>query len=164
MKKITAFTLLEITLVLILSAVVLALSLEIMRTFQQQYYLFRTKAAVTQEILTLDHLLETDIGQAQIIRYKRDSSRLILDLDSIHSVQYTFGVSSLIRVGAGRDSFALSARDIRVQAIDSGAASAQTINQFSFTIQVRRQALRFHFTKAYPAAYFLNYENKHLTN
>ncbi len=95
-KKIQAFTLSEILVVLILTVIVVSLAYSVLQLVQKQMYAIQGNLEKTSEINRLELALSLDFNRYQNIKYSSLDNTLRLS-SPIDSIKYSFDQNKVIR-------------------------------------------------------------------
>ena len=159
MRKIEAFTILELVVAMIISAIVISITYTSYFFISESYQSFNVKNENLSLINDLDLLLKHDFYKAVVIT-KTDSGI------NIHTkkgnVAYTIGPDFLVRLAAKIDTFKLQTPEIQMTfegaPIDDAAITEEQnrIDNLHLTFIYHDESFTFHYHKQYSSADLIN--------
>jgi hypothetical protein len=155
MKKLPAFTLLELLIGMIISSLVIASAYYAYAIIYDRYEQYRLMKKKLLESEQFQSVLNNDAYISDVISFNDD--QLVMTKPNGTSVQYHFYDRLITRAENDRsDTFALVAVNIKSQFLFP--EDQQFVQQFSFETQVLEEHAFFSFTKAYPSELLVNYK------
>jgi prepilin-type N-terminal cleavage/methylation domain-containing protein len=155
MKKLRAFTLLELLIGMIISSIVIGFGYAAYSLIYKQYLVYKQVKEKIVEITQLDHVLSTDMRNAEIISFNEHT--LSLFGQNQHTLEYDFQDSLIVRKeNELSDTFKIPAVNIQAGFLLPG--NTAFVKQFSFDAAALDEQERFRYTKNYCAETLMNYE------
>ena len=151
-QRLKAFTILEITITMMVSAILIALTFTIYTIVSRSYRAFSDRNNDVLTMLTLDKLLKRDFLKAETIR-RKGSEILIISRED--TALYDFKEGYLIRTRGITDTFRVNYRqlDSRFEGISASPPADSTIlqDELSFSVDYKGQAVPYHYFKHYSS-------------
>ncbi|QHS56501.1 prepilin-type N-terminal cleavage/methylation domain-containing protein [Mucilaginibacter sp. 14171R-50] len=158
-KHLKAFTLTEMIMVMLLTAIVVAMAYEVLRIVYKTHAAFAAKNERVNDVERLEHWLRRDFQKAEVILGNDHSVRLLSTGDT---VSYVFADSLVIRRAVRVDSFRIATSDLvtafRAQPVQA-AGEQMPIDELTFSILLEKQQLPENFFKWYSATQLINLTN-----
>lgn len=131
--KIRAYTLMEVTVAMLLSAICISICYTAYGIIGDYYHLFHQKNESADQVLSLKHALEKDFLKSNYILKQEDGFELLIDTTKIH---YSFEEQAVLRkFGAiHTDTFKLQTKALKATFEGKELLEIDTIDQVSFTI------------------------------
>jgi prepilin-type N-terminal cleavage/methylation domain-containing protein len=153
-QKIKAFTLMEMTITMLITAVVIGIAYTSYSIIVKSYLSFHTKNTGLSSMAELDHVLKRDFDRADIIC--KDSAGIALQKDST-TIKYEFYPDFILRKAARIDTFKVQSQDVNttfknvpVNDLQS-TAEKNRVDEFGFTLTWQQEKLPYHYYKLYSA-------------
>ncbi|PTQ92441.1 pilin/secretion family protein with methylation motif [Mucilaginibacter yixingensis] len=162
MKKTKAFTLMEMGIAMLISAIVIGMAYTIYQIAIGSFSGFLQKNKTTENLLLLDELLAKDFNRASGV-FQTDSG-ITLVKDSA-KVNYAFIADGIIRRAAITDTFKFNhtvpSLLFEGQPIDQQATEAEDhrIDELSFTLLSGTDSIPYHYYKIYSSANLIERPN-----
>lgn len=156
MRKLKAFTLTELLVGMIISAIVIAFGYEAYTMIYRQYLSFKGIKKELVSTVQLNSTMNTDFINASLVHFH--DNKLILDFQERKSVQFEFGDSLVLRTDREiTDTFKLAAFNIVVQpAISNSEEQTTIISGVSYDAKILGETEHFILTKNYSAETLMN--------
>lgn len=155
MKKIAAFTLLELLIGMIISSIVISFGYATYSLIYKQYLSYKTVKAKMMETTQLYSALSSDLFHAQMASFHEHT--LLLYNKNKTELKYDFYENDIVRkTGEVVDSFHIAAMNRKEQFLFPD--NKQFLTQLSFEINVLDEPEVFNFTKQYCSETLMNYE------
>jgi prepilin-type N-terminal cleavage/methylation domain-containing protein len=151
MKKIKAFTLIELLIGMIISALVISFAYTAYILMHRQFLKYKDNRKQITDTMTLNTILNNDFSGSQWVYYQEES--LVFSTPG-NTLEYIFGDSMMVRIaGEVSDTFHLSPQNVLINHIaePNDNSSLRLVNELSFTANVLGETEPFHFTKNYSA-------------
>lgn len=154
MRKIDAFTLMEVIIVMIISMIVISLTYKTLDIVSMQYRQFSKNSKQVYELSLMETLLTKDFANSEYV--KRVSNGMICRFKR-KSILYIFDNSSMIRVeGAVSDTFNIVPNDVRYYFSDKNVSNINGyIDRVVFMSNLSNSKL-FTYRKIYASDFLLN--------
>lgn len=164
MKQISAFTLLELLIGMILSSIVIGFCYTGYSIIHKQYLNYNTIKRQNTSAIQLNSILNTDFINAESIMYGTD--KLILNSDNKVQLQYEFKQDYILRSANGlTDTFIFSPVNIKPEYLkESTSLPLAIINEFSFDAVILGELEHFHFVKEYSAETMIRLQMENSSN
>ena len=158
MKPLQAFTILELIIVMILTAIVSAIIYLVLSIFMFQYSLFGKTASYMLDYYACKRLLERDISACHLLEKKADSLICANDLERI--VYYFKEHQYIIRIdnGANIDTFRLQYEEPDWQMKVEHTPEVQLVGQLGVVVSSGREKYPWLFTKYYDESALFNFD------
>jgi prepilin-type N-terminal cleavage/methylation domain-containing protein len=151
------FTLLEITLTMMISAILIGLTFTIYTIVSRSFSLFTRKNDEVMVMLTLDKLLKRDFLTAETIR-RKDSQVFFIGRQD--TAVYDFKEHFITRTKGIRDTFRVTCQDLnsKFDHTESGLAGDSSVlqDELFFRIKYIDQTIPYHYLKHYSSETLLN--------
>lgn len=150
--RLPAFTIMEITIVMLISTIVVAITFTAYGMVSRAYSTYLEKRNHMAALIRLDELLQRDFRQAQqVLRHENT----VLCADSGRQVTYRFEPEQIIRQSTIIDSFKVQATDVTCSFNNQPTGDTLEpvrIDELSFTVQADQETFPYHYTKRYSSA------------
>jgi len=167
-----AFTLMEVVVVMMLTAILVGMSYSLFEIIHREYARYEVREKASTELMSLGRTLTQDLEKAERVTYQPDSAQLNFTvlrgtMDST-VVRYRFEQRGVVRLTNETDTLytglsalgnikpAGSSTSLIQNREDGGTSSSQAIACFSVTVGAAPQAFTFSYYKAYAATEFMN--------
>lgn len=163
MKQISAFTLLELLIGMILSSIVIGFCYTGYSIIHKQYLNYNVIKRQNTAAIQLNSILNADFINAESVIYNTD--KLILNSDKIQ-LQYGFQENYILRENNGvTDTFMFSPFNIIPEFLkESTSLPLAIINEFSFDAIILGELEHFHFIKEYSAETMIRLQMENSSN
>ena len=150
MRKIKAYTLMEVTVAMLLSAITIAICYAVYTIMTGYFSSFKDKTNEAEELLYFKHVMERDIQRSNHLLYNENSIEMLGDSTSIN---YIFTDSSILRnLNTQRtDTFKVVAVDLKVFFEQQEILMPDTIDRLSFDLRLGKTKIPLQFNKFYSA-------------
>lgn len=149
-KKLKAFTLMELSIAMLIAGICIGMAFYMFQFFQQ-LYLGQQREKQEQFTFTLfQHLLKKDMQQAQAVFYEENQLQL---LDSIGIIHYVFSENQILRdhYQQQTDTFNLKVTTVDGLYRNASRPSATCIDEFHLTVAFDKEEHSFILDKKYAA-------------
>ncbi len=149
-KKLPAFTLMEVTIAMLIAAIVIAITFTTYRVVSGSYFNFNRKQEKVAMLTTIDKLLKQDFIKAKSIVKTADGVFFEIN-DGI--VTYSFKDSYILRdqFSLGIDTFKLQVNDLNCSFENEVAEEGQEVDLLSFKTQLDGDLIPLQYLKLYSA-------------
>jgi len=154
-KRLKAFTIMEITVVMLISAIVIGIAYTAFNIINQSYRSFQQKNEHMAELVRLDELLRKDFNRATMI--SKTTSGIFLKA-STDSVTYDFEPNFTVRTSTITDTFKLDVQDILTNfeaspvTVLNPIAEQNRIDELDFSILFENEKIQYNYHKQYSSA------------
>lgn len=164
MKQISAFTLLELLIGMILSSIVIGFCYTGYSIIHKQYLNYNMIKRQNTSAIQLNSILNTDFVNAGYVMY--DSDKLILNSESKSQLPYEFKENYILRSANGlTDTFMFSPVNIKPEYLkESSGLPLAIISEFSFDAIILGELEHFHFIKEYSAETMIRLQMENSSN
>lgn len=161
MKKVRAFTLMELLVGMIVSTIVIGFGYGVYSLIYKQYSSYRTIKKEVVDAMQLNSTLNTDFAGAELISFT--DNKLTIDRKNNLSLYYNFTDSYILRKeNEITDTFKIIPASVTAGFIFADAKAV--VSDLSFDSKVLGEPAHFVFTKQYSAEILMNYEIQYKTN
>lgn len=147
-NRIRAFTVIEVMIVTLISAIVITIAYKGNEIFQYMYQSFRTKEGQISNLVFLNRILQTDINAADAIYTSEDGFNCLQKKEEIH---YTFTNDYILRDYLVQDTFYITNYAVRYTFEGKEALEDDLIDHISFIGSLNGDSLYFDYRKQYAA-------------
>jgi len=158
-KRIPAFTIMEVTIAMLLSAIVIGVCYTVFSIVTHSYHGYQLKHEGTASVLRLDELLQKDFERAEIVL--KDTGGIALK-NGARLIKYRFNTEYVLRVGITTDTFKVKTDSIvttfekkEVSTIDTDLESNR-IDQLDIMITVEKETIPYYYHKLYSSVNLIN--------
>lgn len=164
MKRIAAFTLLELLIGMILSSIVIGFCYTGYSIIHKQYLNYNIIKKQNTAAIQLNSILNTDFINTGYVMY--DTDKLILNSKNKVQLQYEFKENYILRGANGlTDTFMFSPVNISPEYLkESESLPISIINEFSFEAVILGELEHFHFIKEYSAETMIRLQMENSSN
>lgn len=152
--KVKAFTILEVTITMLIAAILLGITYTSYSIVVKSYRSFTIKNDNMAVLISLDHLLKRDFGKATIVIKDADGIDLKNDQQLI---KYSFNPDFIIRTSIRVDTFKVQTQDVitsfenvplnEIQDTDE----QNRLDEVSFTLLYQNEKIPYHYRKLYSS-------------
>lgn len=153
-NKVPAYTIMEVTITMLVSAILIAITYTSYSIISKSYSSFTGKNNDLAVLVSLDHLLKRDFERANII--VKDSTGISLQRDS-STIKYELVPDFIIRKAARIDTFKVqnqevtaSFENIPLPGVSSDPVQ-NAIDELDFTILYQKEKITYHYHKTYSS-------------
>ena len=150
--KVKAFTIIEITISMLIAAIVIGIGYTAFLIISGSYRSFRQKSEDLESLIQLDRLLKKDFAGADSIFKTANGLQFRRNRDS---VQYDFQPDFIIRNSTITDTFKFQNQDVQPlfenQAVNSSDVEQDRIDELNLTIVFRDEKIPYHYYKEYSS-------------
>jgi len=149
-KKIPAFTLMEVTIAMLIAGIVIAVTFTTYRIVSGSYIGFSKKQDELAGFVRLDRLLKQDFMTAKSIL--KSSDGLVMEVDGgliCYQIEPVFIVRD--QFSLRRDSFKVAINNAGFSFENNAVEDGQALDQFEFETVVQGQLVPLHYRKIYSA-------------
>jgi Tfp pilus assembly protein PilE len=154
-QKVNAFTILEVTVTMLIAGLLIAITYTSYSIVIKSYRSFTNKNDDMAVVVSLDHLLTRDFGQADIVL--KDEDGISIKKGGL-MITYIFTPDFIVRNAARVDTFKLQTQEVNtafentpvneIQATEEG----NRIDDISFTLLFQTEKIPYHYHKLYSSA------------
>jgi prepilin-type N-terminal cleavage/methylation domain-containing protein len=155
MKKLSAFTLIELLIGMIISSIVIGFGYAAYSLIYKQYLSYKQVKEKVVEITLFKQVLSTDMQQAAIISFSENTLSLLNK--NKNPLEYHFYDDFIVRKEKElSDTFKISASNVKTNFLFQDQLIF--VNEFSFDANVLDEKEHFTFAKNYSSETLMNYE------
>lgn len=159
-RRISAFTLIELTVVMLISGFLFGIAYFSLQLFQNRYQHFSVETEKLMEIGRLTYLLNNDFNQAQVIIADREDIVFQMDSSTVH-YQFLPEYSLRKQQSVVTDTFWIVSEGKRMHLLGKEKVSETgLIDELEFGYTYHEEPYLFHFYKPYDAEVLMEYESK----
>jgi len=150
MKKLKAFTILELLVAMVISSLVIGASYFTYDIVYRQFLNFKNVDRNVLDALTFRNVLNNDIAAGEFV-YKASDGIHIVDFESVE-YNYSFRDDLIIRnVGTARDTFHLRTGEVKYNEIEGASIAKRLLDKLEIVIIVNDAQNTLSFHKQYGA-------------
>ena len=151
MRKIKAYTLMEVTVAMLLSAITIAICYTAYTTIKGYFFSFKQRTNEAEELLYFKHVMERDLQKSNYVFYIKDGIELLVDSSS---VKYIFNDSSTLRsLSTGQTTtLKVAAKDLKFFFEQKEIVGPDTIDQLNLNLKLGKTNMPLQFHKFYSAS------------
>jgi hypothetical protein len=158
MTKIKAYTISEMLVVMLLSAIVISVAYTVLNIFNLQYLNYKNTRDDIYNLDLLDRLMVVDFSNADNII--KDENRYIFNFPA-RQVTYAFSDSLISRTeNQVEDRFEFQTKGVSALFFKIEVQPLALVDELRFEIVIKDQNFNFHYQKLYAADVLLNFESK----
>jgi Tfp pilus assembly protein PilE len=154
-KRVKAFTIMEITVVMLISAIVIGIAYTAFNIVGQSYRSFQHKNEDIAVLVRLDELLRKDFSRANTV--SKTTSGIFIKT-ATDSVTYAFEPDFTVRTGILTDTFKLTVQEV-VTSFEASPITAinpvteqDRVDELDFSILFENEKIPYHYNKQYSSA------------
>jgi len=154
-KRVKAFTIMEISIVMLISAIVIGIAYTAFNIINQSYSSFQHKNEDIAVLVRLDELLRKDFSRANTI--SRTTNGIFVKT-GIDSVTYEFEPDFTVRISTIIDTFKLNVQDV-VTTFETSPITAispvteqNRIDELNFSILFENEKIPYYYHKQYSSS------------
>ena len=158
-RSIKAFTIIEVTIAMLISAIVIGITYAVFSIINQSYNSFNKKNEHMAVVLQLDKLLRRDFEHAELII--KDTSGIVFH-GSDKTVRYKFDTAYVVRIGLITDTFKVKTDTVNTlfeskTINETGASEEQNrLDQLDLFLVLQNEKITYHYHKIYSSANLIN--------
>jgi type II secretory pathway component PulJ len=158
-RKIQAFTIMEVTITMLISALVIGITYTAFSIITRSYHSFDSKHQDMAVVLRLDELLQKDFNHAEIVLKDTDGIAL---RDSSRTIKYRFNQDYILRVGITVDTFKVKSDSVSTifennTVNETGPSQeANRLDELGLNIILQNEKIPYHYHKIYSSANLIN--------
>lgn len=157
MKKLRAFTLLELLIGMIISSIVIGFGYAGYTLIYERYLNYNQTKKGIIDVIQLNSVLNNDFINAESAQFGTD--KLILYYETAPRKEYDFKEKYILRKdGEQTDTFKLEAATIIAGSGTGGEQIELLVTELSFDAVIHQEKMHFHFVKNYSAETLINLE------
>lgn len=158
-KKIPAFTIMEVTIAMLLSAIVIGLAYTIFSIVTRSYHSYQLKHEGMATVLRLDELLQRDFERAEIIL--KDADGIALKNGS-YLVKYHFNPDYVLRTGIVTDTLKVKTDSVslsfegKIISSQDNDEEQNRADQLEITVMFEKEKIPYYYHKIYSSENLIN--------
>lgn len=162
-SKISAFTLMEVVVVMVLSSIVISMGYTLLRLVQHEFISFEKEDSEQVKISELHSALENDFIRADRVFFDADSVKLYCNFPERRTISYQFTSATVLRQDIRVDTFWVATSLLFPLKVDSLVLLPRfMISTLSFTIKTEdNHFIRTHFHTSYPSRVYMETPTQH---
>lgn len=151
-KKVAAFTLMEVTVAMLIAAIAIAITFTAFKIVNGSYLDFNIKQKKLHEFITIDKLLKLDFNSAQQILRSEEGAGLVIRTQR-GNIEYHFEEQYFTRsqFALYTDTFKMKMDSFTCLFEGTSAQQGQLLDQLSFQLEVGGLDVPVHYQKLYSA-------------
>jgi prepilin-type N-terminal cleavage/methylation domain-containing protein len=159
MKKVKAFTIMEMTIAMLISAIVIGITYSAFSIISRSYAIYQTKNEGLAVLSRVDHLLAKDFAHAEMVSKTSDGVAFTSRSDS---VSYMFGPDFIVRKNTITDTFKVQTTGLGTLFESQPLNEVKTdgeqnrIDELVFFIVLKDGNIPYHYQKRYSSENLLN--------
>jgi len=157
--KVKAFTILEVTITMLIAAVVISITYTAYEIVSKSFISFKSKNEDMAMVANIDHLLKRDFDRADIILSANTGIELRQQDKPV--IYYEFANAYIVRKSGAIDTFKVTNRDVKMyfehqarnssEYMNTSDAGNNRIDELSFMIIYKDEMIPCHFYKQYSS-------------
>ena len=153
-QKVKAFTILEVTITMLITALLIGITYTSYSIIVKSYHSFTAKNEELAVLATLDHLLKRDFEQAEAVFKNQDGIVLLSDSKTL---KYEFKPDYIIRSGIRIDTFKMQTQDVNSMFENVPLNEVQEteeqnrVDELSFILIFQNEKIPYHYYKLYSS-------------
>jgi len=157
MRKLKAFTVLELLVAMVISSLVISASYFTYDIIYKQFLNYKKVDKAVLDAITFRNVLNADFAAAKFV-YKSGNGIRIVDFDD-REYKYSFSKDQIIRkVGAASDAFLLNTSEIKYKELEIASVRSKLLNTLEMSITLNEVKSRISFQKHYGADLIMQLE------
>lgn len=159
-NKLSAFTIIEVTVVMLLTAITIAITYNAYRMVSNSYFKFDEKNKKIAEFLLMDKLFKKDIDFAHLINRTENG----LQLKNINgNITYDFKPEYIIRnqYQLRNDTFFVKNANLYMTYENEPIEVDKRVDELTFSADIMKTTSQLHYKKTYSSDELMNAENEH---
>jgi type II secretory pathway component PulJ len=165
-RRVKAFTIMEITVAMLISALVIGLAYTCFTIIYQQYHIYNSKQTELMEVDQLNKVLQSDFDKAEMIMQDNDD---IVIKNKNGQLSYRIMPAYVLRIANATDTFKVSMQDVtryfegKPLTNQSDLPEGNRMDELSFTIIYHNEKIPYYYIKQYSSQNLIN-RNTHAIN
>ena len=161
-KKIPGFTIIEVTIAMLLSAIVIGLTYTVFSMVTRSYQSYQTRHRDMAIVLSLDGVLRRDFDRAEVIL--KDTDGIVLT-NKNNLIKYRFYPDYVLRKGIAIDTFRLKTDSIAMSfegktIEDSGTgAEDDQLDELDLQVTLQKEKIPYYYHKIYSSVNLIRKTN-----
>ena len=161
-KRIQAFTIMEVTITMLLSTIVIGITYTVFSIIIRSYHSYSIKHEELASVLRLDELLQKDFDRAEIIMKDTDGIAL---RNSTHLTRYRFYGDYALRIGIAVDTFKVKSDSVitsfESEVINSAGTTVEQnrLDELDIQFTLQKEKIPYYYHKIYSSANLINRNN-----
>lgn len=158
-KKVPGFTIMEVTIAMLLSALVIGISYTVFSLVTRTYRTYQLKHQEMANVLRLDELLQMDFGRAEVVLKDTDGIAL---KNSNRVIKYSFYPDYVLRRGITVDTFRVKTDSITML-FESKALNGlndieedNRMDELAMLISLQKEKIPYYYHKIYSSVNLIN--------
>jgi Tfp pilus assembly protein PilE len=153
-QKVKAFTILEVTITMLITALLIGITYTSYSIIVKSYHSFTAKNEEMAVLVTLDHLLKRDFGQAESIF--KDQDGIVLTSND-KTIKYEFKPDYMVRTAARIDTFKVQTEGLNTTFESIPVNETQEteeenrIDEVAFILVYKNEKIPYHYHKSYSS-------------
>lgn len=161
--KLAAFTLFELMLGMLLSAIVIGMVYSAWFLFSRVYAQYMKDAAEQSQVVAFRSVLSSDVERACLMKIE-EGEVVLLDSMGMESLRYAVCDEGVVRKGVGLDTFRFG-RSLLSAGFEGGMVKDSLADALAFSFVFRERAVTVSVTKYYSSEQlFMGYQTNRLYN
>jgi len=158
-KKVPGFTIMEVTIAMLLSALVIGISYTVFSLVTRTYRTYQLKHQEMANVLRLDELLQMDFGRAEVILKDTDGIAL---KNSNRVIKYSFYPDYVLRRGITVDTFRVKTDSITISFENKPLDDLKDIeednrmDELAMLISLQKEKIPYYYHKIYSSVNLIN--------
>lgn len=158
-NRVSAFTIIEITITMLISAILIGITYTSYSIIARSYSSFNTKNENLAVVLRLNKLLQKDFDRCEMVL--KDSTGLSITFPD-HKVKYKFEPDYTVRIGSMADTFKVRSDSVSMQfensiTSDLGANDEQNrLDELRLVFTLQKEKIPYHYYKVYSSVNLFN--------
>jgi hypothetical protein len=158
-RKIPAFTIMEITITMLISAIVIGITYTAFSIISRSYRSFDNKHKDMAVVLRLDELLQKDFNRAEVVLKDTDGIAL---KDSSRIIKYRFNPDYVLRIGIAVDTFKVKTDSVNMTfentVVNEMKADEEEnrLDELDLNVTLQNEKIPYHYHKIYSSANLIN--------
>lgn len=154
-KRIRAFTIMELTIAMLISAIVIGITYTVYSIVSHSYNSFSGKSEDMALVARLDEWLKKDFDRAEIIL--KDTAGIVLHKNG-ELIKYKFDGDNVVRIGLKTDSFKIKNDSVSVLFENKIVSESTTsdedkrLDEMDIQLLLQNEKITYHYHKVYSSA------------
>lgn len=158
-KRIPAFTIIEVTIAMLLSALVIGIAYTVFSIVTRSYHSYQEKHQAMAAVLRLDELLQKDFLRAEIIL--KDTDGIAFKKEN-QVIKYHFDKGYVLRTGTTIDTLKVQADSITTSFENGRIGSVNNVpeqnrlDQLDMIVMLQKEKIPYYYHKVYSSVNLIN--------
>jgi len=159
-KQARAFTIMEVTIAMLISAIVIGITYTVYSIISRSYNSFNTKNEEMAVVIRLDELLQKDFDRSECI--SKDTAGITFQTANNNLVKYKFDRDYVLRIGLITDTFNVNPDTVNTffetNAVDEIGERAEKnrVDELNLTLTSQNGKITYHYLKVYSSENLFN--------